>query len=592
MSGSAWSSRGVRAEQPSASLHARAKWPGRAVRAVSRALAMALVVVLVAPMLACGGGGASQGSTTLQTGADATHGALTLGLSGGAQTEVDRVWVTVGSVALHASATQAWSSTDRSWVVLTLRTPVVVELTAVSQAGGQSDVTRVLDAVSVPAGNYGQMRLFPLAQEASLSDAASAAGLAYNAQVRYTDASLGVVNVPLELPQPTQGWRVEGPFPITAGQASYLVLQSDVQRNLVRLDNSADGLAHFSWQSELRSHDLTDSPAILGTLDPSRVCGGSGAPAAPNCASDIIVSAQRLSADGSHYERVRQTRVNSAGGFALYPLPSATQFDVVITGRHMQTMLVRGVTVSPFNALAGVDWTVLGSSAAALQPVIVAGSERSVSLATPVVPGSGLLRVGQTVAPNTQPHSVARVQRNPLSGLLARDLLLPQGPVSVATFVASNTALSFVDVDPTEGAQAMSFQASGRSVDDDGAVTVATPAAGTSTSLSVAAPTLKAAVSSGQLQVTLTGTLSGGHDQAWLVVSDVDGVVLAQAATQGTHTLSVPVGAAAATRGGAIYSVAVRATRTAANAPPIWVRAAGLVDLRASSSASLTLALP
>ena len=50
------------------------------------------------------------------------------------------------------------------------------ELTAVSQAGAQSDVTRVLDAVSVPAGSYGQMRLFPLAQDASLSDAASAAG--------------------------------------------------------------------------------------------------------------------------------------------------------------------------------------------------------------------------------------------------------------------------------------------------------------------------------------------------------------------------------------------------------------------------------
>ena len=171
-----------------------------------RALAWALA--WVAPLLACGGG-SSQGSTsTLQTGADATHGAVTLGLSGGAQREVDRVWVTVGSVAMHASASQAWSSTDRSWVVLTLRTPVVVELTAVTQAGTQSDVTRVLDAVSVPAGSYGQMRLFPLAQEASLSDAASAAGLLYNAQVRYTDGSLGVVNVPLELSQPAQGWRV------------------------------------------------------------------------------------------------------------------------------------------------------------------------------------------------------------------------------------------------------------------------------------------------------------------------------------------------------------------------------------------------
>lgn len=553
---------------------------------------LALGLALSMALLACGGGG-SQGSTsTLQTGADATHGAVTLGLSGGAQHEVDRVWVTVGSVALHASASQPWSSADRSWVVLTLRTPVVVELTAVTQAGAQSDVTRVLDAVSVPAGSYGQMRLFPLAHDASLSDAASAAGLTYNAQVRYTDASLGVVNVPLELPQPAQGWRIEGPFAVTAGQASYLILQADVQRNLVRLGSSIDGRMHFSWQSDLRSYDLTDSGAILGSFDMSRVCGGAGAPPSPNCASEIIVSAQRLSADGSRFERVRQTRVNSAGGFALYPLPSGTQFDVVVTGRHMQTMLVRGVTVSPFNALAGVDWTVLGSSAAPLQPVITAGSERSVSLTSPVVPGSGLLMGGQTVAPDVKPHSVVLFQRNPLSGLLARDLVLPQGPLSVASFVSSNAALTFVDVQPSEGAQALSFQAGGRSVDDEGAVSVATPAAGTSTAISVASPTLKAGVATGQMQVTLTGTLSGGHDQAWLVVSDVDGVVLAQPAAPGTQTVTVPAGDVAAAHGGAIYSVAVRATRTAANAAPTWVRAASLVDLRASSSVSLTLALP
>lgn len=564
-----------------------------AVRVLRACLATLCALVLGLSLAACGGGGSKSGSTsTLQTGADATHGAVTLGLSGGAQREVDHVWVTVGSVALHASATQPWSSADRSWVVLSLRTPVVVELTAVMQTGSQSDVTRVLDAVSVPAGNYGQMRLFPLAQDASLSDAASAAGLSYNAQVRYTDASLGVVNVPLELPQPALGWRIEGPFAITAGQSSYLVLQADVQRNLVRLGNSLDGRAHFAWQSEMRSYDLASSGAILGSIDPSRLCGGSGAQPAPACAADVIVSAQRLSADGSHFERVRQTRVSSAGGFALYPLPSGAQFDVVITGHNMQTMLVRGVTVSPFNVLSGVDWTVLGSSAAPLQPVIVASSERSVSLSSAVQPGSGLLNAGQTVSPDGKPHSVALAQRNPLTGTLARDLLLPQGPLSVASFVSSNTAVTFADTNPVEGAQALSFQAGGRSYDDDGAVLVATPTAGTTTGIAVPSPALQAGMATGQIQVTLTGSLSAAHDQAMLVVSDVDGVVLAQAALAGTQTLTVPAGATAAAHGGAIYSVAVRATRTAANVAPTWVRASSLVDLRAGGSASLTLALP
>ncbi len=116
-----------------------------------RALACCLWVCCLA-LSACGGGGSGSASTsTLKTGADANHGAVTLGLSGGAQRDVDHVWVTIASVALHASATQPWRSDDSSWVVLRLRTPVVVDLAAITQSGSQSDVTRVLDAVSVPA---------------------------------------------------------------------------------------------------------------------------------------------------------------------------------------------------------------------------------------------------------------------------------------------------------------------------------------------------------------------------------------------------------------------------------------------------------
>lgn len=557
-----------------------------------RALACGLWVICLA-LSACGGGGSGSASTSpLKTGADDSHGAVTLGLSGGAQREVDHVWVTIASVALHATATQPWRSDDSSWVVLRLRTPVVVDLAAITQSGAQSDVTRVLDAVSVPAGRYGQMRLFPLAQEASLSDAASAAGLSHNAQVRYTDASLGVVNVPLELPQAPQGWRIEGPFTVTAGQASYLVLQADVQHSLVRLANTPDGRAHFAWHSGMRGYDLASSGAILGAIDPARLCGGNGAPAAPNCAADVIVSAQQLSADGSHFEPVRQSRVSNTGGFALYPLSAGAQFDVVITGRHMQTMVVRGVTVFPFNALVSVDWTVLGASAAPLQPVITPADERSVSLASAVVPGSGALRWSQTVSPGGQAHTVATTQRDPLTGLLARALVLPQGPLSVATFTASNAALVFANVDPQEGPQALSLQAGGRAYDDDGGVSVWAPPLAISSSVTATSPSLKSGMGLGQMQLTLTGTLSAAHDQAMVVVSDVDGVVLAQPAVPGTQTLTLPAGSAAAAHGGAVYSVAVRATRTAAATAPTWVRAPAAVDLRTGGTASVTLALP
>lgn len=564
----------------------------RGLRSVAAWLALGLA--LGAGLSACGGGGSGTGSTgTLQTGSDATHGALTLGLSGGAQREVDHVWVTIGSVALHSSATQAWSSSDRSWVVLTLRTPVVVDLAQTTRAGSsQSDISRVLDGVSVLQGSYAQMRLFPLAHDAPLADVARTAGLSYNAQVRYTDTTLGVVNVPLELPQPEQGWRVEAPLGIVAGQSSYLVLQTDVQHNLVRLASN-DGRAHFSWRSQMSSMDLSSSSAIFGYIDPAKLCGGASALPSPDCASNVIVSAQSLSADGSRYENVRQTLVDTSGGFALYPLPPAAQFDVVISGRHMQTMVIRGVTVSAFNALATLDWTALGSTSAPLTPVITPGTERSATLAAGVSPGSGALRFGQTLSSvvGDKPREVAVQQRDPITGLLARALVLPEGPLSVAPFVSSGAALAFSSEVPAEGPQAFSAQASGRSHDDPGAAVVVAPPLAQNSAITVPNPSLTSGVATGQVQLTLTGVLSSTYDQAVVVVSDVDGVVQTQSVSAaGVVSLTVPAGPNAAAHGGALYSVAVRASSAAGALR--WVRAATLVDLRGGGSVNLSLALP
>lgn len=566
-------------------------WLARLVRlARAPALAFGLAMGLALGLSACGGGSTKGGSGTLATGTDATHGALTLGLSGGAQREVEHVWVTIGSVALHSSATQAWSSSDRSWVVLNLPTPVVVDLAQTSQPNtSQSDVSRVLEGVSVPQGSYAQMRLFPLAHDADLVDAARNAGLGHNAQVRYTDATLGTQNMPLELPQPAQGWRFEGALNVVAGQSNYVVLQSDVQHNLVRLASS-DGRARFGWRSQMSGFDLTSSGAIFGYIDPARLCGGTGAAAAPNCASEVIASAQRLSADGSRYESVRAARVGTGGGFALYPLPSASQFDVVITGRHMQTMVIRAVTVSAFNVLTTLDWSALGSTTSPLTPVIVPGTAPGVSLSAAVVPGSGALRMGQTLAAAGKPHEVATQQRDPFTGRLARELTVPAGPLSVATFTSSGAALSFADETPVEGLQGFSAQAAGRSHDDDGAVaTVSAPAPGSL--IAVPNPSLKAGVGTGLVNVTLTGALSPSYDQAMVVVADVDGIVQTQSVSgAGSVSLAVPAGANAAAHGGALYSVAVRAT--GASGTLRWVRAPALVDLRAGGSVGVTLPLP
>lgn len=550
-----------------------------------------LAACLMTALVACGGGGASQGTAANpSSGADDTHGAFTLGVSGGAYRDVTHVWITVGSVALHPQASQAWSSSDRSWTVLRLSTPIVVDL-ALVPSSSQGDVSRVLSGLSVPAGTYGQIRLFPLAHDAALADAAAAQGLSYNAQVNYTDGGGQARVVPLELPQPDLGWRVAGSYAVAAQGASYVVVQADLQHSLVRMA-SADGVDHFSFRPALMSYDMGTSGAIIGSIDPSLICGSGTAPAAPNCAQDIVVSAQRLSPDGQRYASVRQYRVSSStGGFALYPLPTDTSYEVVITGRHMQTMVIRNVAVSPFSVLATLDWTVLGSASAPIVPTITPSTARTITLATPMLPRGGQLFVGQSLNAASKPYQVAMANADLLTGLLAQALDLPQGPLRVASFVESGAVLSFGDVTPNEGAQAFSVQALGTAYDDAGAWSTIVPALGVNSVVIVANPVRQASLGVGQIQLTLTGALSASYDGASVIVSDVNGVVATQAVSGSSMVINVPAGSQAAALGGtAVYAVALRAAGHTGTLK--WVRAAAPLDLRNAASASATLALP
>lgn len=562
-----------------------------------------LVLFLCSLLAACGGGGSgstSSGSSNASSGADSTHAAFTLGLSGGAYRDVTHVWVTVGSVALHPQASQAWSSTDRSWTVLKLKTPVVIDLAVPSTS--QGNVTPIFNGLSVPAGTYGQIRVFPLAHDTAIDDAAVAKGLSYNAQVNYRDTGGVARTVPLELPAPELGWRLPGSFTMAANSGSYVVMGVDLLQGLVRM-SSPDGIDHFSLRPSLRSYDMATSGAIVGQIDPALICGGTVAPLAPNCADDIVVSAQSLSADGLRYVSVRQYRVSStSGGFALYPLPSDTRYDVVITGRHMQTMVIKDVAVSAFSVLVTLDWTTLGTNSNPIRPVINPATPRTVSLASAMSPPGSQLYLGQTLGSVVQPYEVATSNVDVLSGTLAQAWVLPQGPVSVAPYVVptvdSGTGVTtypplvFTDTVPQEGSDAFTVQALGTAYDDPGASSVQTPALGAASTIMVANPVRQAALGIGQIQVTLTGALSSTYDGARLIVSDVNGVVATQAVTAGgSAVINVPAGSQAAALGGtAVYAVALRAAGHTGTLR--WVRAGAVVDLRSSASAAVTLALP
>jgi hypothetical protein len=554
-------------------------------------------LALLSSLAACGGGGKGDGGSSPSsaasqtTGADATHGALTLDLTGGANREVNHVWVTVSGVALHAQASQAWSASDSSWTVLTLATPVVVDLAAVSTSAS-SDMSNVLNAVKVPVGTYAQIRFFLLPHDAALSNVARANGQLYNAQVNYTDAVNVVRTVPLELPQTELGWRVTGSFTFAAYSSSHYVAQADAGSGLVRFA-SLDGIDHFTFRTSLRSYDTGTSGAIFGFIDPAYLCGGTGAAAAPNCAQDVIVSAQRLSSDGLRHESVRRYKVGSSGGFTLYPLPAETSFDLVITGRRMRAMVIKNVSVDLTNSQSLVGWTTVGSYSAGqmIVPQLSTATTRTVNLSTAASPTASSLYWAQTTDAAGKPYELLNVALDPFTGLLAQNAELPQGALRVATFATSSTALSFTDVTPVEGADALSVVTQGTAYDMPSSAAIVAPALGVASTVPVNAPTRSGSLGTGVIQVNLTGSLSATYDVAQIVVSDINGIVSTQTVSGSTASFTVPAGTQAAALGGtAVYTVAVRASSH--TGAMTWVRAGSALDLRGGAGATVTLALP
>lgn len=547
-------------------------------------------------LVACGGGKGDGGSSSTSaasqsTGADATHGALVLDLTGGANREVNHVWVTVGGVALHSQASQAWSVSDSSWTVLPLATPVVVDLAAVATSSN-SDMSNVLNGVKVPVGTYAQIRFFLLPHDAALSSVARANGLQYNAQVNYTDAGNVARTVPLELPQTELGWRVTGTFTFKAYTSSHYVAQTDTGGGLVRFA-SLDGVDRFTFKPSLRSYDTGTSGAIFGFIDPAYLCGGTGAPAAPNCAQDVIVSAQRLSSDGLRHESVRRYKVGSSGGFTLYPLPSETSFDLVITGRRMRPMVIKNVSVDLSSSQSLIGWTTVGSYEAGkmIVPQLATATTRTANLLAAASPTAGSLYWGQTSDAAGQPYELLDVALDPFTGLLARNAELPQGTLRVATFATSSVVLSFADVTPVEGANALSLVTQGTAYDTPSGAAIVVPALGVASTVPANAPTRPGSLGTGVIQVHLTGSLSAAFDVAQIVVADINGIVATQTVSGSTASFTVPAGTQAAALGGtAVYTVSVRASSHTGAVS--WVRAGNVLDLRGSAGATVTVALP
>ncbi len=562
-------------------------------------------------LVACGGGGSGT-AVPSPAPSSSSSAVLSVSLSGGATPGIDHLWVTVTGVAMHASATHVLGDGDAGWSVITLPTPLTVDLADPSLSDGGT-VSLLKQSVAT-LGNFAQLRLIlaPSDPSAALAASASAKGLQFNDQVQYTDGS-GVHVVPLETPDAQAGLRLLTPFNLSADTTTPLAIEMNASA-LVRRASVA-GADRFTPRNELQLYNqqlltaLGDGnleiggsifDSISGRLDTTQFCTGTSH---AGCIHDVVATVTALSADSRFHAEVRSVNVSSTGTFLLYPLSSQSFYDVVIHGGNMQTIVVHNVFVDPTGLLKPAP-TALSSAATPLVPVLDT-TERAVSVSNALAPASSRVYFGQTVAGSggggtDVPYAIVASAADPATGRPLAAATLPGGPIHYATFNTATdgngTPPAFATVTPVEGSGAWTVWTEG------------TLATGTSANASLAAgvgsvaapnPVALAGFASGTLAVTLSGNSSNNADHAELIVSNDGGTVSvvdvsAQiAAHGGSTTISVPSGTNANAPAAAVYGVALRTWVAASETTSArWARAGAPIDLSTATSASVSLALP
>jgi len=423
--------------------------------------------------------------------------------------------------------------------------------------------------------------------------------------VDYTDATGATQHVPLEVFSGQLGIRAASAFSISSTVATEYTFQLDIAKNLARVA-SDDGVDRFVLRTELRVYDVAKTGAIIGILDKSVFCATG---VTTGCVYDVVATAERPSDDGLSMVEVRSTPVvigDTYAAFALYPLPALPAgqgFDVVIHGRNMRTMIVRAVPAAAEDLLAanptqlGVDMTDPQHPVAVpLVPQLSTAGDASVTLASPALPRSSALRFSQTLPGSGElPHEVVSVDTDPFTGVFARALALPSGPLRVATY-SNGGPLSFSDVTPTEGVDSYTLTTIGTRYDFERSGIVSVPG-GTTVALTPADTSRRAGLTPAPVTITVSAS-PASYDAVELIVSDVAGVVLTQAITpsaSGTSvTVNLPAGTYAQQLGGtAVYMVYARGWKRSAQASTLrWARGGSLVDLRDATSASVSVSLP
>jgi Domain of unknown function (DUF4382) len=380
------------------------------------------VVLLVAGFMLQGcSGGSGSGATPM--------GSAQISLTD-APGDFDHVWITVKEVRFHSS--DAAGPNDPGWLTYPLATPVTVDLLTLNGTVGGA----IWGNITLPAGNYQQIRLLLAGSDAALAPSASSLGLTYNDEV-----VAGPVVSPLRIPDVSHGIRLNGFFSISAGGTLRLAIDFDAGHDVVGL---ADG--EYVLKPRLAYFDLDNVGAIVGRIDLG---------SAPTGTAHLVVKAERLNdpVSPAYYVVKRYTIVSipsttTIGTFVLYPVPAVTttNYDILIRGVGYETTIIRGVPVTrgstPMNNATAV-------------PVIsmTTGTDYSAS-GSIASPTGAWVNFYQTLDPSITgttleyPYEVRYRHFHPLTGTFANYELSKSG----MRFGAYNSSvISLQSVTPQEG---------------------------------------------------------------------------------------------------------------------------------------------
>lgn len=373
-----------------------------------------LLVLLLSLLGSCGGGSPVAGGVG-SGGTGASVGVVQVAVTDAPSSTFDHVWITLNDIRFTASASAG--PDDSGWLDYPLAVPVTVDLASLNNGSLQT----VFQGLSVPAGVYQQVLLVLTGEAAPLTASAKAHGLLFNDQVDYTDAA-GSHSVALNIPNPAQGISVGGSFSVVSGQTLSLAFDFDIGDDVVQY--SLGGSTAFTLKPMLSSVDLGHAGALSGQIDINTLTSAG--------AYNVIVKAEVPNAAGTLHQVVRSTSLRSDGSFVLYPVPAgtaSTSVDLLIHGRSMATMIIKGVPVTAGTTSANPTPVAGGPI-----PVTPSG-EYSASLASALSPSGAAIELYQSLPDSGDlPYEEIFRYTDPYSGTLDTPIVLPTAPLQFTSY--------------------------------------------------------------------------------------------------------------------------------------------------------------